>query len=451
MIKQAIFLFLLIAAVYLFYLNVKKIVRNIKLGREVSIKDNKAKRWRLMSRVAIGQSKMMARPGSGALHIVVYLGFIIVNIEMLEIVIDGITGTHRLFAFFGSSYYVLITLFEIFAFGVILACAIFLIRRNLIRMERFWSREMTTWPRLDANIILIVEILLMGSFLTMNATDGILQTRNVAHYAAVGSFPLSAHLQPLFTGLPTETLIFVERFCWWFHIIGVLAFLNYLPYSKHFHVFLSFPNVYYSKLRPGAEIENMPSVTREVKLMMDPNAAIPEKEGIGEPGTSEPATFGVKNLGDLTWKNIMDAFACTECGRCSACCPANLTGKKLSPRKILMDIRDHAEMVGKDTARKKEKPDNGKSLFDYITPEELWACTTCNACTEECPVNIDPIDVIVNMRRYLVMEQAAGPGDLNAIFNNIENNGAPWQFSPQDRLLWTQNLELKTKESPVIQ
>lgn len=319
-------------------------------------------------------------------------------------------------------------------------CAIFLIRRNVLRLKRFHSKELTRWPLLDANIILTTEILLMFAVLTMNATDSILQSRGVEHYPAAGSFFISSFLQPLYVNMSTESLIFLERFCWWFHIVGVFAFLNYIPYSKHFHVFLSFPNVWYSKLTPRAEIENMDSITNEVKLMLDPSAVPPPPD----PGTAQ-FPFGVKDLKDLTWKNIMDAFTCTECGRCTSSCPANITGKKLSPRKVLMDVRDHAEIVGKDIRNKKDNPDSGKSLFDYITAEELWACTTCNACTQECPVNIDHVNILINMRRYLVMEKAAAPGELNAIFTNIENNGAPWQFSPEDRLLWANNLEINVK------
>ncbi|MBN2519164.1 MAG: hypothetical protein JXB17_01560, partial [Bacteroidales bacterium] len=300
MIKQGIFLIILIAAIYLFYKNVKKIARNINLGRDIKINDNKRKRWWLMFKVAIGQSKMTVRPVSGIMHIFVYAGFIIVNIEMIEILIDGIFGTHRLFSFFGNYYYILVSIFEFFAFAVMFGCIIFLLRRNVVRLKRFWNREMTSWPRTDANIILITEILLMSAILIMNATDGILQTRHDAHYISVGSFPISSILQPLFINLTSSALIFIERFCWWFHIVGVLAFLNYIPYSKHFHVFLSFPNVYYSKLRPKGEIANMPSITKEVKLMLDPNAAVPAEEE-----STEQFPFGVKNIKDLTWKNIM--------------------------------------------------------------------------------------------------------------------------------------------------
>jgi len=436
-VKQIIFLVILVAAIYLFYKNVKKIVRNIKLGRDIKINDNRVKRWISMLKVAIGQSKMTVRPVSGIMHILVYAGFIIVNIEMLEILIDGIFGTHRLFAFFGKYYYILISTFEFFAFAVMFGCVIFLLRRNVIRIKRFRNKEMTTCPRTDANIILITEILLMSAILIMNATDGILQSHPDSHYVEIGSFPVSSVIRPLFAGLSINSLIFIERFCWWFHIIGVLAFLNYIPYSKHFHVFLSFPNVYYSKLRPRGEIANMPSVTKEVKLMLNPNATVPQEE---ENAAVFP--FGAKDIKDLTWKNLMDAYTCTECGRCTSGCPANITGKKLSPRKILMDIRDHLEIAGKDIDRKKDVLDGGiptcRDLFDYITPEELWACTTCNACTQECPVNIDHVSIIIDMRRYLVMEQGLAPAQLNAIFSNIENNGAPWPYSKEDRLKWTE-------------
>ncbi len=433
MIKQIIFVVILLAAIFLFWKNVKIIRRNINLGKDIKINDNRRNRWLLMLKVAIGQSKMTIRPVSGIMHILVYVGFIIVNVEMLEILIDGIFGTHRLFAFLGGFYSLLVSFFEFFAIAVLFACVIFLLRRNVIRLKRFRNKEMTLWPRTDANIILITEIVLMSAILTMNASDSILQSYADAHYANVGSFAVSSLIKPLLAGLPVSSLIFIERFCWWFHITGVLAFLNYIPYSKHFHVFLAFPNVYYSKLRPKGEISNMPSITREVKLMLDENAAVSDEEE-----SAEEMTFGARDIKDLTWKNLMDAYSCTECGRCTSGCPANITGKKLSPRKILMDTRDRLEIVGKNLDKKGKDYDDGKSLFDFITKEELWACTTCNACTQECPVNIDHVSIIIDMRRYLVMEEAAAPAELNTIFTNIENNGAPWQFSHEDRLLWTE-------------
>jgi Fe-S oxidoreductase len=435
MISNIIFVLILICTILFFYRNVRIIARNIKLGRDVELKDNKTKRWRLMFKVAIGQSKMVTRPIAGIFHIFIYVGFIIVNIEMLEIIIDGIAGTHRLFAFFGSVYNVLISSFEFFAVAVVFACVIFLIRRNILKVRRFWNEEMTLWPRSDANIILITEIFLMSALFTMNATDRILQLRGLEHYINIGSFPLSGLLLPLFNGLPDNTLIFLERFGWWFHIVGVFAFLNYIPYSKHFHVFLSFPNVYYSNLKPKGEIAIMPAVTKEVKFMLDNSTMEPVEEENGE-----EVTFGAKNIKDLTWKNLMDAYSCTECGRCTSSCPANITGKKLSPRKVIMDTRDRLEIVGKNLDKKGKLFKNNQSLFYFITPEELWACTTCNACTEECPVNIDPLSIIIEMRRYIVMEQADAPAQLNSMFTNIENNGAPWQFSQEDRMLWAKDL-----------
>jgi Fe-S oxidoreductase len=437
MVKQIIFVLILFSAVYFFYCNVKIIARNIKLGKDISINDNRGKRWMLMFKVAIGQSKMVVRPVSAIMHILVYVGFIIINIEMLEILIDGIFGTHRLFSFAGSFYNILISVFEFFALGVMFGCIIFLVRRNIIRLRRFWNKEMTLWPRTDANIILITEILLMSAILLMNASDTVLQSLPGNHYADVGGFTVSSFIAPLLANISGGNLMFIERFCWWFHIVGVLAFLNYIPYSKHFHVFLAFPNVYYSKLKPKGEIANMPSITREVKLMLSEDNNAPAEEE-----TSEEVSFGAKDVRDLNWKNLMDAYTCTECGRCTSGCPASITGKKLSPRKIIMDTRDRLEIVGRNINKKGKDFDDGKSLFDFISHEELWACTTCNACTLECPVNIDHVSIIIEMRRYLVMEMASAPGELNSIFTNIENNGAPWQFSPEDRLLWTEKNEV---------
>jgi heterodisulfide reductase subunit C len=432
MIHSIVFAALLIAAIFVFTVKVRSISRNINLGKELEIKDNKPKRWLLMAKVAIGQLKMTKRPIPAILHIFVYVGFIVVNIEMLEIIIDGIFGTHRVFSFIGSSYGVLISSFEIFGIAVMFGCLIFLIRRNIIRLKRFWSKEMTLWPRSDANIILITELFLMSAILIMNATDGILQSRDHTHYTRVGSFLISGMIQPLFAGIGDNNLMFLERFAWWFHITGVFVFLNYIPYSKHFHVFLAFPNVYYSKLEPKGKIANMPAITKEIKSMLA--GTIEESDGNAE----ELGLFGARDVKDFTWKQLMDAFTCTECGRCTSSCPANLTGKKLSPRKVVMDLRDRVEFLGRQIKKKGPDFTDDKSLFDQITNEELWACTTCNACTEECPVNIDPLSIIIEMRRYLVMEQASAPAELNSIFSNIENNGAPWQFSSEDRLLWVE-------------
>lgn len=432
MISNFIFSLLLIAATALFTKNIRRISRNIKMGKKVRFTDNNAKRWKTMARVAIGQSKMISRPVSAIMHLFVYVGFIVINIEMIEILIDGVAGTHRSLTFTGNVYPVLISVFELFALSVILACVVFLVRRNVIRLKRFRNKEMTSWPRSDANIILVTEILLMSSILIMNASDGLLQARGNPHYSTTGVFLVSQLIQPLLAGLSESNLIVLERFTWWFHIVGVLIFLNYIPYSKHLHVFLSFPNVYYSKLGPLGKMDNMPSITNEIKLMLNP-AASPMPAGEGE----EIGQFGARDATDLSWKQLMDAYACTECGRCTSSCPANITGKKLSPRKVLMDVRDRIEEVGKLVGKNEKTQADNHSLFDRITDEELWACTTCNACAAECPVNIDPVAIILELRRYLVMEKAAAPGELNATFSNIENNGAPWQFSNEDRLQWT--------------
>jgi len=438
MIDNLIFILLLLLAIGLFYFKVRAISQEIKLGKPVEIRDNRVKRWKLMAKVAIGQSKMVTRPVAAIMHIFVYVGFIIVNIEMLEILTDGIIGTHRAFSFTGAVYPILISSFEVFGIAVMLGCIVFLSRRNIIRLKRFWNNEMKLWPRTDANTILITELFLMSAILIMNAADGILQARHFPHYEAVGSFLVSGLIQPLFTGLSDSSLAFIERFCWWFHITGVFAFLNYIPYSKHFHVFLAFPNVYYSKLDPLGKMAHMPSITREIKMMLSGN--IDHSSG-GE--ADEIGRFGSKDCTDFSWKTLMEAYTCTECGRCTSRCPANITGKKLSPRKIVMDIRDRLEHIGKNIRKNGNRFSDDKSLLENITAEELWACTTCNACSTECPVNIDPVAMIIELRRYLVMEKAAAPAELNAIFSNIENNGSPWQFSNEDRLLWAGNLEMK--------
>ncbi|MFP4024938.1 MAG: 4Fe-4S dicluster domain-containing protein [Thiohalospira sp.] len=438
MVNSIIFILLLIAAVAFFSKNIKKISRNIKLGKDVEIKDKPKKRWWLVLKVAIGQSKMFGFPVAAILHIFVYAGFILVNIEMIEIFIDGIFGTHRALSFLGGFYPVIIAFFEFFALLVIFGCLIFLIRRNILKTNRFWNPEMKGWPRLDANIILFTEIILMSSIFFMNASDAILQTRGVEHYDKVGAFFFSSVLIPVLNNLSTDTLILIERSCWWLHIVGVLIFLNYIPYSKHFHVFLSFVNVYYSKLDPTGKIANMPSITKEVKSMLSGEEP-PVEEG------DEEISFGAQDVRQLTWKHLMDAYTCTECGRCTSVCPANITGKKLSPRKLVMDVRDRLELLGKNIDKNGINYTDDKSLFDYITAEEIWACTTCNACTVACPVNIDQVSLILELRRYIVMEQAASPGELNTIFNNIENNGAPWQFSQEDRMLWAEELYINEK------
>lgn len=432
------FILILLGAILLFTGQVRTIRKNIALGRKLDRSDQPGKRWRLMASVALGQSKIVKRPISGALHIAVYLGFIIINIEVLEIIIDGITGSHRILSLLGSFYDFLIGSFEVLALLTWIACAIFLLRRNVLRIKRFHSKEMTAWPKSDANLILCWEICLMTAFLFMDASDLALQQQQVAHYTQAGAFPVSSYLAAAMGSLDTSTLIFIERFTWWFHIVGILAFLNYLPISKHFHVILAFPNVYYSNLKAKGEFNNMEKVTAEVKLMLDPSAdpyaaAPPPAEG------AVIEKFGARDVQDLTWKSLMDAYSCTECGRCTSQCPANQTGKLLSPRKVMMDTRDRLEEVGKNIKKHGKDHDDGKALLgDYITEEELWACTSCNACVDACPVNIDPLSIILEMRRYLVMEESKAPSELTTMFNNVENNGAPWAFAQADRLNWAQ-------------
>ncbi|MFT6814599.1 MAG: heterodisulfide reductase subunit C [Sphingobacteriales bacterium] len=432
MIGQVLFGFALLLGGGFFAYRVSKIRRNILLGRDVDMSDHSSQRWKTMAKVAIGQSKMVVRPISGFFHIIVYLGFVIINIEVLEIVIDGLFGTHRIFApFLGSFYDFLIGSFEILALGVLVACVIFLIRRNVLKIKRFFGKEMTAWPKSDANMILIIEIALMAAFLKMNAADQVLQARGAEHYTMAGSFPISSMLVGFYTGISTESLILVERATWWFHILGILAFLNYIPFSKHFHIFLAFPNTFYSRLDAKGKMTNMASITTEVKAMMDPSFQPPADQ-------PPPDKFGVKDVFDLNWKNLMEAYSCTECGRCTSQCPASLTGKLLSPRKVMMDTRDRLEEVGKNIDKNKEFKDDGKSLHDLITKEELLACTTCNACVEACPVNISPVEIIMEMRRYKVMEESDVPQEWNMMLTNLENNGAPWQFSPTDRAKWTE-------------
>ncbi|MBK1439562.1 (Fe-S)-binding protein [Parapedobacter sp. ISTM3] len=430
MIGQLIFGVLFIGAMALAIYNARNIFRNIQLGQDERRTDQPAKRWKAMLLVAFGQKKMFKRPFPALLHLFVYLGFCIINIEMLEIIIDGLFGTHRVFSRLGGFYAFLIGAFEWLALSVLIGCVLFLTRRNISRLKRFFGIEMTPWPRTDANLILIAEIALMAAFLTMNAADYKLQLLGAPNYVRAGAFPVSGWLLPL---LPDTipTLVGIERFCWWFHIIGVLIFLNYLPYSKHLHILLAFPNTYFSNLNPKGRFSNMGSVTNEVKAMLDPSYT-PE-------AAATPLHFGAKDIQDLTWKNLLEAYTCTECGRCTAVCPANMTGKLLSPRKIMMDTRDRMVEVGNNIRKSKnnEQKDDGKSLLDdYITREEIWACTTCNACVEACPVNINPLEIIMELRRYMVMEESQAPASLNTMFGNVENNGAPWKYAQADRANW---------------
>ena len=425
-----LFAIILIAGIGYFANNVRKLIRNIKLGQDVDVSDNKSQRWKNMARIALGQSKMVRRPVSGFLHVVVYVGFIIINIEVLEIIIDGLFGTHRigLSILPESVYGFLIGTFEVLAALVFVAVTVFWIRRNVIKLARFWKSEMKGWPKSDGNVILYFEMVLMSLFLIMNATDAHFQALNTGNI-------ISQFIAPIFGDNP-DTLHLIERSAWWLHIVGILTFLNYLYFSKHLHILLAFPNTYYGKLTPKGQFTNVEAVTKEVKMMMDPDADPYAAPAEGE--EEVPAKFGASDVQDLSWVNLLNAYTCTECGRCTSECPANLTGKKLSPRKIMMDTRDRLEEVGKNIdSNKGEFIADGKQLLgDYITNEEIWACTSCNACVEACPVSIDPLSIIIEMRRYLVMEESAAPTELNNMMTNIENNGAPWPYNQMDRLNW---------------
>ncbi|CAM1365690.1 4Fe-4S dicluster domain-containing protein [Tenacibaculum xiamenense] len=426
------FAIILIAGIGYFVMNVRKLIRNIKLGKDIDRNDRKPERWKNMAKIALGQYKMVRRPISGILHIVVYIGFIIINIEMLEIVVDGLFGTHRVFQEpLGNGIYgFLIGTFEVLALLVFVSVIIFWFRRNVEKIKRFWNKEMTGWPKNDGNIILYFEMVLMSLFLIMNATD-------VGFQEAGAGNIISQFIAPWFEGFSHDQLHVIEKTAWWVHIVGILIFLNYLYYSKHLHILLAFPNTFYANLNPKGQFTNVASVTKEVKMMMDPDAdpyAMPE-EGEDE---GEPEKFGASDVTDLNWVQLMNAYTCTECGRCTSSCPANLTGKELSPRAIMMKTRDRVEEVGNniDFNGGEFKPDGKQLLDDYITREELWACTSCNACVQECPIGIDPLSIIMEMRRYLVMEESAAPQELNMMMTNIENNGAPWQYSQMDRLNW---------------
>jgi len=439
-VDNVIFLILLVAGFGLFAKSLLKIYRNIRLGRKINRSDRKSERWKTMARVAMGQSRMVKRPIAGILHLFVYVGFIIINFELVEIIVDGIFGTHRYLAtVFGHNLYNVFTIIlEVLAFLVIIGVVLFFIRRNFYGVKRLTMKELFGWPKTDANWILIIEFALMAAFFTMNASDYALQTRGLL--AEHGSFPISSTiLSPLFN-TSSDTLLFaVERGAWWFHFVGILFFMNYLYYSKHLHIILAFPSTWYSNLDPYGKFNNLDSVTKEIKLMMDPNAD-PYAAPADDDSEEAPSKFGAEDVFDLNQVQLLHAYSCTECGRCTASCPANITGKKLSPRLILMKTRDRMEEVGRNIDKNGKFEDDGKKLLhDYITKEELWACTTCNACTEACPVLLDPLSVIVDLRRFLVMEQSAAPQELNLMMTNVENNAAPWQYNQADRLNWAKD------------
>ena len=432
--SNILFAILFTSSIFLFRRNLLLIKRNILLGKNIDRMDRPKKRWLNMLRVDFGQSKMVSKPISGTLHLIVYIGFIIINIELLEIVLDGLLGTHRIFApYLGSFYSFLIASFEVLAALVIISVILFWMRRNLLKINRFWNSEMKGWPKKDADFILYFEIILMSLFLLMNATDFLLQNSEAPNYIKAGFFPVSQFITPFFTSFSIQTLILFERTFWWLHISGILIFLNYLYYSKHLHILLAFPNTFFANLDPKGKFVNNKTVKKEVKRMLDPNIdpyASFENE-------SESSKFGASDVLDLNWVQLMNSYTCTECGRCTSECPANQTGKLLSPRKIMMDTRDRLEEVGLNVSSNGSFKDDGKQLLNnYISQEELWACTSCNACVEACPIGIDPLSIIMDMRQYLVMEQSSAPGDLNNMMSNIENNGAPWPFNNQDRLLW---------------
>ena len=434
-IDNILFVTALILTIFLFSNNFKKILNNIRLGRAENRSDKPILRLKNMFRVAFGQGKMIRRPIAGILHLIVYIGFIIINIELLEIIVDGIFGTHRIFSqYFPGLYNILIGGFEILALLVLISVIIFWIRRNILKIKRFLKDEMRGWPKLDADLILYFEIILMSLFLTMNGADYTIQLNYPENdiYVRAGSFPVSQFLVPIFNDFSLNHLMLIERISWWLHILGIFIFLNYLYYSKHLHILLAFPNTYYANLESKGKFKNINAITSEVKLMLDDNDNYEDNDG------SEIETFGASDVTELSWIQLLNAYSCTECGRCTSECPANLSGKKLSPRKIMMDTRDRLTEFSKNIKLNSEEysGDGKKLLGDYISNEEIWACTSCNACVEACPIDIDPLSIIMSMRQYLVLEKSAAPQDLNNMMNNIENNGAPWPFNQQDRTNW---------------
>ena len=436
-----VFSLLLIVSISIFVINIRKMISNIKLGKSIERNDRLKERFIKMFYIAFGQSKMIKRPLVGILHLIVYLGFIVINIELIEIIIDGILGTHRVFSsYLGVFYNILIGIFEIFAFLVLISVIVFWIRRNILKISRFWKNEMKGWPKLDADLILYFEVFLMSMFLLMNGADNIIQKNfpDNLNYVKAGFFPVSQYISLFLDGLSLEKLVFIERTAWWLHIIGIFIFLNYLYFSKHLHIILAFPNTFFSNLNSKGRFENLNSVTNEVKMFLNPNDSFSNSASNDE----IPDKFGASDVLDLNWVQLMNAYSCTECGRCSSDCPANQTGKLLSPRKIMMDTRDRLNEVGNNISKNKGKfvVDGKQLLGDYIKPEELWACTSCNACVESCPIDIDPLSIIMSMRQFLVMEKSDAPSDINNMMNNIENNGAPWPFNQNDRAIWSHEI-----------
>ncbi len=426
MISQVVFLILFSIAVYFFVKNIGKIRRNILLGKDKDLTNNKSARWKNMALMALGQKRMFDRPVSAFFHILIYVGFILINLEVLEIFIDGAAGTHRFFEeYLGDFYFFLIGFFEVLALGVFVAAVAFLARRYITKVPRLRHSDLAGFPVKDATLILVIELVLMGAVLIMNITDVELQSQ--------AWLPVSMWFAPFVENLDTLALHSIERFAWWSHLVGILLFLNYLPFSKHFHIITAFPNTWYANLNPKGQFENMASVQQEVTLMMDPSAQPPD-------GYEPPTSFGVKDVFDLSWKNLLDAYSCTECGRCTSVCPANTTGKLLSPRRVVMQVRDRLEEVGRNIDKHGNDFKDDKDLHSYISAEELWACTTCNACVQACPVQINPMEIIYDMRQYLVMEKSEAPTELNGMFTNLENNGAPWQFSAMDRGNWAKDV-----------
>ncbi len=438
--QQILFVVILGVVFWFIAQRIKIIKKTINLGKHVDRTDHPARRMGMMLLIAFGQKKMFDRPIVGILHFLVYAGFLLINIEVLEIILDGVLGTHRIFAsFFGVFYTYLINFFEILALGVIVACALFLVRRNLLGTERLQPkrhREMRGWPELDANIILVLEIVLMLAILTMNAADTTLQSMGSVHYTSTGDFVISQFFKPLFANWSESSVIIYERSAWWMHITGIFVFAVFVTYSKHLHIALAFPNTYFTRLTPRGAMVNMPEITTEVKSMLGIEAESTDAEAV------IPDRFGAKDVMDLNWKNLMDAYSCTECGRCTSVCPANITGKLLSPRKIMMDTRDRLEDLGRNMQKNGGElvADEKALLGDYILEEEILACTSCNACVEACPILINPLDIILQLRRYKVMDEAIAPASWNMMFQNLETNQAPWKFSPSDRFDWAKDL-----------